>query len=113
MSFAGPHCLHFTKEGREGKGAVLARAFCSPFGVRSPARTVMGKASTDREKRLCREEPACRLGKSCSSSLERELRAGKLQLSSVLEVRGAPEVFGQPGHVHVSIQSAQEPLQWL
>lgn len=81
MSFAGPLCLHFTEEGREGKGAVLARAFHSSFGVRSPASTVMGKASTDREKCLCREEPAWRLGKGSSNSSEGELQASKLQLS--------------------------------
>lgn len=75
--------LHKKREGREGKGrgAVLACAFPSPFGAWSPARTVMGKASADREKRLCGGELACRLGESYSDSLANELQAYKLQQS--------------------------------
>lgn len=60
---------------------MLACAFPSPFGAWSPARTVMGKASADREKRLCGGEPACRLGESCSDSLANELQAYELQQS--------------------------------
>lgn len=94
MSFVGPFCLHFTKK-REGgeEGAVLACAFPSPFGVWSPARTVMGKASSDGEKCLCRG--ACtRVEKSHSHLVEKLLQVCKQQEKLSVWVSEALEVLG-------------------
>lgn len=55
------------REGRKGKGGSAGLCLPSPFGAWSPARTVMGKASTDGVKRLCGEELLWRVWYKSSS----------------------------------------------
>jgi len=69
------------REGREG-GAALACAFPGPFGAWSPARTVMGKASTEVEQRLFSLEKAERGPYKCLQISEGWVSGGQGQTLS-------------------------------